>query len=607
MPAHGGWKVALLVAGAVLYVQRCSTEATVTAPSGCTFSPRAETPLGMVCDYGNSRYSMQRLSGEQLPASIQAIQIMNGQEIVIGEGTFSGLPNLQRLHFSDIGWLRFHRNNWSTVAQPGLVTITMQRIRRVSLYKSAFLGWSAPGPMIIISDIHRCFIGTRAFEYYDTVIQSVLLQNVGTLVPGPGAFGARIHELRISNVSELIRCSFGSFDGPTNSVLLDSVHFTHVGSGCLRAKNNGGWASLKIRSSYLGNVHRFGIKGTCDEVVIEDSHIGRVDSRGIHIKASTFTIRSTKVEELAPYSLNVTLDRSASLQTLSVGFLRANALELLNAGAGGVVALEDIAVTDVEHNSLLFSDETHTRLKNITIASSCHCNNIITRTRHFPEVGRTQQLAKQIQQNILWRQIAFNVRCTAGTTTPILAEFYSQKCCVENYTLVPALDTCSLLDPLTTQPPPVTWIWPASTGIPAVMLLILLTLGAAAAAKHWQVSRQESGTDDHLRTNDRSRASGTGAEYVNFTWDNASENSHTTQSREDDTSATSETSSRESSPSIVETEYVEMHFLPRPPSTVYFATKLGLLHHSSHLPRPSSSMFYEIKPRIAPRRKPRPV
>ena len=94
---------------------------------------------------------------------------------------------------------------------------------------------------------------------------------------------------------------------------LSSVRAGEIHNGCLQADDSLSWGILKVRLSNFGNIHRNGISGRINDVVIENSELGVLNENGLHLNVATVTINQYVVKETATDALDIHSSRFASL------------------------------------------------------------------------------------------------------------------------------------------------------------------------------------------------------------------------------------------------------------------------------------------------------
>ena len=365
------------------------------------------------------------LHAKHLPKSIQTIWVLNVKEVAVAEDAFSKLHSLKSIHLTDIGTLRVAKNNWSQIARPEQVRITVQRVFYLAVHSGAFYGLSDPGPKISISDVSKCFIAKDVFGP-DSAFRRVLLQNIDNLTLNSSAFRAKIDRLKLDNVSLATPCRSGSFRGRIRNLLLRSVRISDVRGGCLHARD--GWGSLTVHSSTLENIHPFGFNGRVNHVVIEESRVGRVTGEGLHLRDTiTFRISSTAIRELASDALDVNFNQSVALKNSSIDTLRTNAFRRLEALAGdrATLTIQRVTLNEAEDGSLTFPGQTRITRLDVVLREPCDCN-VDERALRLAIGDTTPRNATEPARMV--GQIVDQVRCTAGPVTPTLAEFLSLSC-----------------------------------------------------------------------------------------------------------------------------------------------------------------------------------
>ena len=378
------------------------------------------------------------------------------------------------------------RNNWTSIERPELVSIAMRRISRISLYIDAFSGWTAPGPRIVISNITRCLIAEYAFSS-DSAIRSVLLKDIENLDTRGSAFRANIDDLKLHKVSLASSCHH-SFGGRVDRVTLHSVRARDVHFACLSADH--GWTRLTIRSSHLENIHTYGITGRIDHVIIADSRLGTIGTRGVELAVSTFEMRTSEVTELAPSALDIRFNHSAVLETVSIASLGPHAFSQLrshNDSREATLTIQQLLLADVQLNSLSFSAHTPVVLRQVTVDSPCDCD-VANQT-----VGDATPRLLNARQRVTRLQIALHVRCWAhaGELSSI-AQFYRRNCSAGSDIPTARLQTRALGP----------WVWPVAVGSPVLVAVLLLLFGAALTADKWRRRHQRSAAVSRIHTGD---------------------------------------------------------------------------------------------------------
>ena len=369
-------------------------------------------------------------------------------------------------------------------------TITINNTFLLDLDSGAFSGWRSPGPKIIINEVFRCIISGSAFAS-DSVVQSVTLRNISVLRLSEDAFQAYIGHLQLDNVSLSGDCRDNFFGGRTGNLSLTSVRINEIGSGCLQAGD--GWDSLTIRSSTFGAIQPFSISGSIGDVVIESSRLGRVRPLGLQLNTSTFTMNSTEVGELAADALDVEFNQSASLQTSTISTLRGHAFRRLRSrgGAGPTLAIRRLFVGEAEDGSLAFSEHVTATPLDVVLRSACECR---VQRRALRLVVEDEPLLNATeQQRRVARQIVDQIRCTAGASTPTLAEFRCRNCSARGEDM----SQCPLMMSQTRTATPV-WIWPVG-GAALLLLLLTVCVGMALAMRRRRQPKERQPRADSCR------------------------------------------------------------------------------------------------------------
>ena len=359
---------------------------------------------------------------ERLPSSIERINITNCENIDIQADAFSNLTKLQNIHFGGILFLSMGKTNWTQVTQTRSaqeISISIDTVLRLSLSPGALSGLSHPGLRIVVSNVTKCIVSSDAFAS-GSYIQSVALRHIHDLQLHRNAISADVGQLELDNVTVTFVKPCGPFAGRIAQVHLHSTRIDKLGIRCLHTGT--GWGNLTIRSSAFGDVTYFAVAGSVDHVTIEDCRFGRIVSNGWHMTVSTFTMKSTSVQELAADSLAVRFSRSVSLQMCSIGWLRANAFRRLEAEVGGEAELSvrDVTVSAAEAGSLAFSSRTPVAQLDLQLREPCDCG-AVTRARWLVS-GAAAETAGDERRGLV-RQVAAEVRCMAGADSPTLAGY----------------------------------------------------------------------------------------------------------------------------------------------------------------------------------------
>ena len=371
------------------------------------------------------------ISSGELPSSIETMHITNCEDMSVAKDTFSHLQDLQRIHFGDVQRVSIASNNWSRIRRPEHVMITIDRLSELVLESGAFSGWADSGARIAIRHVASCFISTNAFES-DSTIQSVVLQNIPDLFLESNAFQTDVDQLEFDNISLAFGFPCGPFSGRIRNLSLRSVtaKSKYVGSKCLHVGD--GCDSLTVRSSDLGDIQPFGINGTVNDVVIEDSRLGHVDPQGLRLNTSTFTMKSTMIKELATDALDIVFNQSASFETSSIDVLRRNAFRRLEprSGSPATLVVRQLLMNNTEHGSLAFSKQTEITLLDIVLREPCDCSVDELFLQLVTEDALRNNATDEQRDRVL--QLVDQIRCTSGTNTPTLAEFYDQSCSADD-------------------------------------------------------------------------------------------------------------------------------------------------------------------------------
>ncbi|XP_043196745.1 uncharacterized protein LOC122367577 [Amphibalanus amphitrite] len=395
--------------------------------NGCRLSPNVKYAVTLDCDHSGIKYSWIKYDAGTRPSSIEEIRMVNFDgEVKIQEDFLTGLKNLRAFHLSNISNLCIGKTDWRKTLETENMTITIDNINRLELERDAFSGLQSPGPKIDISGVTNCSIVDSAFAA-DSVIKSVSFRNVRSLTIEDGAIQSEIGQVHITDSALLDSCGSNTFSGHVGNFILNRVTIVPaLRAGCLQA--DGGWGSLTVLSSRLGDIEPLGISGTFDHFQIRNSSVGRVGQSGLNFSATSFTIHSTKVRELSSHALDVRFNHSALLKMSSFLLVRANAFIGLAANPRNTatLSLQQVVVQEAEHGSMAFDDYGRLSQLDVVLHRVCSCYpdhqalRLMTGDKMFSNATHDQRGRAQ--------QFVAQVRCTVGRRTPTLAEFLCLEC-----------------------------------------------------------------------------------------------------------------------------------------------------------------------------------
>ena len=442
-------------------------------------------------------FLFQRVFGAGLlPPSVQNISISNARRIAFRDDTFSNITRLHSIHLNKIVTLRIGKINWTQVVDAEHMTITISNSKVLDLDSGAFSGLRSPGPRIHISDVLSCHISESAF-HSDSSIQAVVLQNIQILRVDNGSFRAVIGQLKLDSTIFTDYCGNNSFSGRIGNLSLTRVTISEVHYECIMANDD--WDSLTIRYSNLGNIQPFGIYGFIRHVVIENSSLGIVEKYGLFLfrLSSTFTVKDTRIGELKEEAFCVQFNQSASLQESNITSLRANALRELSTwnkrdGEQATLTIRGVLVDEAEYSSLAISGNVRLVLRDVVLRDRCQCDVDREEVRLFFKDEFLHDATEKQRQTA--DQTVHQIRCTVGTTTPTLAEFFCRNCPVKD-------EERSLCSGLVSWTAVGVWVWPVC----GVALLLLLLLTAAVVITF---SRRKCRQSKELQAPGDSRSSG---------------------------------------------------------------------------------------------------
>jgi hypothetical protein len=267
--------------------------------------------------------------------------------------------------------------------------------------------------LLYIMDSRYTMIQSGAFAH-NSVIQKMSINVVDSLQIESDGIMADIDELKIKYVT-METCENISFSGTIRSMSIILSKIDLMKSGCISSINR--LESLYITRSKVKHIEPSAIHGKIEQVQIEYSKIGIVETGGLTLNVTNFLVEKSTIGEVYEKAIDVSASKKIELIQCKLNILRKHALVMLHLDhdSNNSLKLEYILIQQADNQSLKFDPITTPVVMDMKFNTSCTCDM----TRLLPE-----DYINDIEKSLWFGQ----TRCVSNYTTLTLSEYNKKNC-----------------------------------------------------------------------------------------------------------------------------------------------------------------------------------